>query len=163
VLVECLVPFEPATGGRPPAGAVAELVVRAHVITAAGGIERQVLRLPVVADPATAGTAEPTITREAVLLDAARARQTALRARERGDYAAGAAALHAAAGTLCAMPRPPGAAPLADEAADLTAMAAAFEAGEVSAADAKYLGRWPTRRSGRRSAARGGCGGGDRE
>jgi Ca-activated chloride channel family protein len=111
---------------------------------AGGGVERVTLTLPV----AVGGTigAEPAIVREVLLLEAARAREVAVRAREQGDYAGGAAALQGAARALAEASAGPGcAAPvvaeLADESADLLAMAKVFDGQQVSSADAKYLGQ----------------------
>lgn len=143
VLLELFV----AAGTRPPAGVVAELVVHAHVIGADGSVERCEITLPVAVALDGPAHAEPAIRRELVLLDAARARQAALDARARGDLAGGAAVLRAAAAAVDACPAPPGADgqaldhELAGEGADLRAMADRYGAGDVSAADAKYLGQ----------------------
>lgn len=144
VLVEWFVraadDVDPAAG--PPVGAVAEVAVEAHVVTAGGGVERVAITLPVAVVPGKAGEA-PAIVREALLQQAARAREGALAGRDRGDCEGGSTALAQAA--LVCEAAPPldadAAAEVAREAADLWTLAAAFGAGAVSAADAKYLGQ----------------------
>jgi len=118
---------------------IAVVAVTAYVLTAGGGVELVTVTLPIEAPLDAAGKAEPEVRREMVLLEAARAREAALEARSRGDYAAGQAVLAAMAPIVAEMAGED--AVLREEVADLQAMAAQFWAQEVSAADAKYLGQ----------------------
>lgn len=135
LLVEFFVPG--LEGGA--AVAIADVVVQAYVLTAAGGLERQEVRFPIAAPLDRAGRREPEVRRELLLLEAARAREAALEARERGDYEAGRAALASMAPMLAEVAD--GDAVLREEMEDLETMARQFEEGTVSAADAKYLGQ----------------------
>ncbi|GLC27761.1 vWA domain-containing protein [Roseisolibacter agri] len=138
LLVELFVPLPPGEvpgAWAPPA--VGELVVHAHVVLPDGGIERQEIRLPVAPTLGATGVAEPTIVRERVLLQAAAARNAALRAREAGDFQQGAHLLAEAA--LAAAPYVGSDLRVAEEVEDLEAMASHFAEERVTAADAKYL------------------------
>lgn len=135
LLVEFFVPG--LDGGA--AVAIADVVVQAYVLTAGGGLERQEVRFPIAAPLDRAGRREPEVRREMLLLEAARAREAALAARERGDFDAGRASLASVAPML--LEEADGDAMLLAEAEDLQAMARQFERGSVSAADAKYLGQ----------------------
>ena len=136
LLLEFFVPALGAESGPVEIGAV---TVLAYVLSADGGLARQEVTFPIAAPLDRAGRREPEVRREMLLLDAARAREAALEARSRGDYAAGSAALSAAAPMLASLAGDDLA--LREEAADLETMAARFAAEEVSAADAKYLGQ----------------------
>ncbi len=133
---------------------VAHLGVTAHVLTPGGGVEHQEVKLPVTLSPEEGGRVEPEVRREVLLLEAARAREEALEAQARGDFAAGAERLRAARERLRALgvddPE------LEEEARDLERMAGAFETGAVCSSDVKYLKQrtYVTRRSARRSLRR---------
>src|SRR5690606_1499303 len=80
LLVEFLVPM-----GDPYAEvAIAELTVTAHVLSAAGGVERQEIRLPIRASFSGGPRSDPEVRRELLLQEAARVREEARRAREAG-------------------------------------------------------------------------------
>lgn len=116
---------------------VAELVVTGQVLTAGGGLDRREIRLPIRASLAAGPKVDPEVRREVLLQDAARARNEAREARERGDYGAAGRRLDEAAAQLTALdPADP---QLREEAEDLRAMAARFHDGIVNEADAKYL------------------------
>ena len=139
LLIEFFVPLvDPAAD---VATRIADVVIHAHVLTSAGGVERQEVRLAISAPLSAAGHEEPEVRREVLLLSAARAREEALRARERGDFEGGGSALRSAAFELMeALPAlGPADLTLREEVADLEALAATFEESAVSEADAKYL------------------------
>ena len=116
---------------------VAELVVTGQVLTAGGGLDRREVRLPIRASLAEGPKVDPEVRREVLLQDAARARDEARKARERGDFGAAGRRLDEAADQLTALdPADP---QLREEAEDLRAMAARFHDGIVNEADAKYL------------------------
>lgn len=116
---------------------VAELVVSAQVLTPGGGVDRREIRLPIRASLAGGPKVDPEVRREILLQDAARARDEAREARERGDFDGAGRRLDEAAERLTAFdPADP---QLREEAEDLQAMAARFHTGTVNEADAKYL------------------------
>ena len=119
--------------------AIADVTVTGYVLTAEGGVERREVRFPIAAPLDRAGQREPEVRREMMLLEAAKAREAALEARARGDYAAGSASLAAMAPIISRMAE--GDVRLLEEAEDLLAMARQFDSGMVSSADAKYLGQ----------------------
>jgi Ca-activated chloride channel family protein len=135
LLCEFFVPALGAAAGE--AVAIADVVVHAYVLTTEGGVERREVRFPIAAPLSAAGRREPEVRREMMLLEAARAREAALEARERGDYAAGSAVLAAVPEMLASLGADDPV--LREEAADLRAMAARFDAGDVGSADAKYI------------------------
>jgi Ca-activated chloride channel family protein len=121
---------------------IARIVLTAHVLTDGGGVERQEIDFPIVTRLTPAGHSEPEARREMLLLDAARAREEALRRRDEGDPGGAAAVLRDVAAALAAAPAEYGAefaAELGEQSADLAAMASQFEADRVSELDAKYL------------------------
>jgi hypothetical protein len=120
---------------------VAEIGVTAHVLTDAGGVERQEITFPIVSRLTAAGHAEPEVRREMLLLDAAKAREDALRLRDEGDMRGAAGVLRRMCVALAAAPAPDAdaLAELREHAVDLEAMAGSFLAGNVSALDAKYM------------------------
>jgi Ca-activated chloride channel homolog len=126
--------------GVPPGGAhaeVAEVVVRADVLTAGGGMERQEVRLALRTDLDPAGRREPEIHREALLLEAARGREEARAAEARGDLRAAEEGLRYRAARLRAeLPDDPEA---REESADLERMAERCATGPLSEMDHKYL------------------------
>jgi hypothetical protein len=120
---------------------VAELVVVAHVLTDEGGVERQEITFPIISRLTSSGHAEPEVRREMLLLDAAKAREDALRMRDDGDFGGAAATLRETAAALSASPAVYGdlGSDLREQADDLADMAARFDADAVSDEDAKYL------------------------
>jgi len=141
VLVEFFVPALLDEKGDVGDVRVAEIVVIANVLTDAGGVERQEIAFPVVSHLTAAGHAEPEVRREMLLLDAAQAREDALRKRSEGDLGAAAAILRDMSVVLAAAPAAYGdvASDLSEQALDLSDMAGRFVAEEVSEEDAKYL------------------------
>lgn len=133
LLVELFLLGSPSDATR----AIATLTVHAHVLLPNGGLENREIVLPIAATLDGTTREAPEVKRELLLLAAARAREAALRARETGDYSAGATALGSVADALSAAPDldPE----LASELDDLRLMRASFVAEEVTAADAKYL------------------------
>lgn len=122
--------------------AVAEVALTAHVLTDAGGVERQEIVFPVVTHLTAAGHAEPAVRREMLLLQAARAREDALRMRDDGDLGGAARMLRDVSAVLASAPAEyvgELAPDLEEQAADLADMADRFAAADVGEADAKYL------------------------
>jgi len=141
VLVEFFVPALLDASGDAGDVRVAEIGVTAHVLTDAGGVERQEITFPIVSRLTAAGHAEPEVRREILLLDAAKAREDALRLRDEGDMGGAAGVLRRMCVALAAAPAPDHKtlAELREHAVDLEAMAGRFVADEVSALDAKYM------------------------
>lgn len=134
LLVEFFVPGIDA--GREVA--VGTIAVTAHVMTEGGGVEREEIALPLSVPLFGEARAEPEVRREMLLLDAARAREAALRRRDDGDFRAAGTVLREVAARLREAP-PAFGADLAEQAADLTEMAGKMEAMDFDAADAKYV------------------------
>lgn len=80
VLLELLV--DPVEEG---AARVGHVRVTGHVVTAGGGLERHDIDIPITLHPVDGGRAVPEVRKEVLLLEAARLREQALRAREHGD------------------------------------------------------------------------------
>ena len=143
VLVELFVPgLVDSAGNMAPNTTVAHIAISAHVLTDAGGVELQEVTFPVVASLTADGHVEPEVRREMLLLDAAKAREDALRLRDVGDFDGAAFMLRDVSTALAAAPRELGAdvvAELREQSADLLSVADAFAAENVSEADAKYL------------------------
>ncbi|MDP9178780.1 MAG: VWA domain-containing protein [Gemmatimonadota bacterium] len=116
---------------------IARIKATADVLTAGGGVERQEISVPVSASLDGAGGPEPEIERTQLLLDAARAREEARERGRRGDFD-GAADLLMEVNMAC-MAAPELGAVVAEQAADLSAMADKYRARDVSSADEKYL------------------------
>ncbi len=116
--------------------AVGTLVVVGHVIEANGAVSRREISLPITVTAQGAET-HPDVRKEMLLLEAARARREAISARERGDYLGGAQVMGSVAASLQASPYYDES--LAEEANDLREMAAQYDSGDVSPADAKYM------------------------
>ncbi|MEQ9399108.1 MAG: VWA domain-containing protein [Longimicrobiales bacterium] len=116
---------------------VGRLTVTAHVLTEGGGVELQTVTLPIALSPTDGGSVQPEVRREALLLEAARAREAALRARDEGDWDAARAILRDPARRAEALgiddPE------VLEEVQDLAAMSEAFDAQAVSEADVKYM------------------------
>jgi Ca-activated chloride channel family protein len=145
VLAEFFVPaLLDANGGAGDAGEVrvAELVVVAHVLTEQGGVERQEITFSIVSRLTAAGHAEPEVRREMLLLDAARAREDALRMRDEGDLGGAAGVLRSVSAMVAAAPAAYGVTlddALAEQVSDLADLADRFVAEDVSEQDAKYM------------------------
>lgn len=116
---------------------VVEVSISGDVLIEGGGLERQVVTLPVVLTAGENVRVEPEVRKELLLMEAAKARQDALSMRERGDYAGAADLLRAAGARLGEAGL--GDAVVAEQAEDLSVMAASFAARTVSAADRKYM------------------------
>ncbi len=131
LLVEFLLTDTPA--GSVP---VATLTVTADVLEG-DDVRHETVTLPVTLDAASVPHVDATIAREALLLDAADAREEALRARERGDYGGA----HDALGKVLAVLRDAGMddEQVQAEIADLHALAAAPPESLSEEANAKYL------------------------
>jgi Ca-activated chloride channel homolog len=117
---------------------IAQCTVVAHVLTADGGVERQEITFAI--RQALSGDAhqEPEVQREMLLLGAAKARQAALDAQERGDYSGAQFHLREARTRISSS----GAhmdASLMEELQDLQSMETRMSPAVFSAADAKYL------------------------
>ncbi len=133
LLVEFEVADAAALGASPT---IATLAVRGAVLLAGGAIEQQVHTLPVAALLGDVRPPEPTIEREILLSEAAKARETSLRNREAGDGAAAMRVLRDAAMRLESSglddPR------MHEQVRDLRMLATRLEQDEFDAADAKY-------------------------
>ena len=130
-----LLPPDRGSGGA--ATDVATLTVTAHVITAGGGVELHEITLPVTLTPEQGGKVEPEVRKEILLVEAARVRQEALQARERGDYASASSSLRSyrqSAGDMAEHDPV-----VAEELRDLESMALSFDDQQVSAGDIKYM------------------------
>jgi Ca-activated chloride channel homolog len=116
---------------------VVEVSISGDVLSEGGGVERQVVTLPVVLTAGEEVRVEPEVRKELLLMEAAKARQDALSLRERGDYDGAAELLRATGAQL----REAGLddAMVAEQAEDLSVMASTFLARTVSAADRKYM------------------------
>jgi hypothetical protein len=116
---------------------VARLTLSGDVLLPGGAVERQEIELPILLSAVDGARVEPTVRREMLLQQAARAREEALEQQGRGDYDGAADTLREAFATLRdAGHEDPH---LAEEAADLEAMTRHLDAGPMDAADAKYL------------------------
>jgi len=135
---------------------VARLTVTAHVLTPGGGVELQEITIPVTLSPEEGGKAEPEIRKEILLLEAARRRQEALDARDRGDYGSASRALRGFRDTAAACSPEVMDATVREELADLDSMAGFFDQEQVSQADVKYMKQrsYSTHRSRRESLER---------
>src|SRR5687768_15260870 len=100
VLVELFVPgLENGSDVR-----LADIVVNAHVLTDSGGVDRQEVRFPISSPLTSAGHAEPEVRHEFLLLDAAKAREDALRKRDEGDLGGAASVLRQMSIAFCRAP-----------------------------------------------------------
>ena len=138
VLVELFVPSLADASVDMSNVRLAEIVVNAHVLTDGGGVERQEIRFPVTSPLTDTGHTEPEVRREILLLDAAKAREDALRKRDEGDMG-GAAAMLSRVSFALAAASPELGRDLDEQAGDLDMLAAQFAMDQVSEADAKYL------------------------
>jgi Ca-activated chloride channel family protein len=142
VLVELFVPGLPDVGSDERDIVVAHISLTAHELTDAGGVERQEIVFPIVTRLSAHGHAEPEVRREMLLLDAAKAREEALRMRDEGDVGGAASMLRVMSMRLATAPQELGeefAAELREQSADLDEVASQFSRAEVSEEDAKYL------------------------
>lgn len=116
---------------------VATLTVDAHVLLADGGVEKRTATLPIRVTPSDVAVVEPEVRREALLLEAARARKEALEDRTSGRFDDAARKLRGVAEALA--PHAGADPALQDEIDDLQDMARRFDEQRISAADAKYM------------------------
>ena len=137
ILMAILLP--PGSAAPGTVADVAQLTVTAHVLTAEGGVELQEITIPVTLSPEAGGKAEPEVRKEILLVEAARRRQEALGARDRGDYASGARSLREMRGIVAACPLAGDDPAVREELADLESMAASFDDHQLSASDIKYM------------------------
>ena len=140
VLTEFLLPPEATEVREGEAGTpadVAFLHVAAHVMTADGGVELHEIDLPLTLSPVEGGRAEPEVRKEILLMEAARVREQALEAGDRGDYVLGSHLLRTAADKLRALGVDDAA--LREEADDLEAMVDSFAQRHLSLGDIKYM------------------------
>jgi Ca-activated chloride channel family protein len=134
VIVEFLVP---ALGDRPETD-IASVRVSADVLTADGGVAHQSVALEVRSPLSAAGSRDPVVQQELLMVRTARAREEALRRRADGDVAGASEVLREMASSLRASPSAD--APMVSEqASDLDAIAARLEEARFDAADAKYV------------------------
>ncbi len=142
VLVEFFVPGLPDAGSDERDIAIAQITLTAHVLTEGGGVERQEIVFPIVTRLSAAGHAEPEVRREMLLLDAAKAREDALRMRDEGDFGGAASMLRAMSMKMAIAPQqlgPEFAMELREQAVDLEDVAKQFALSDVTEEDAKYL------------------------
>ena len=142
VLVEFFVPGLPDVGSDERDIAIAQIALTAHVLTEGGGVERQEIVFPIVTRLSAAGHAEPEVRREMLLLDAAKAREDALRMRDEGDFGGAASMLRAMSMKMAIAPQqlgPEFAMELREQAVDLEDVAKQFALSDVKEEDAKYL------------------------
>lgn len=116
---------------------VATFVVRAQVLMEDGSIEQQEVTLPVKLCPVEGGSAEPTVRKELLHLQAARERRQALEDWERGDFEGARQRLEDFGVGI--MDSPYADDELREEAADFGRMAARSAAHLVSEEDRKYM------------------------
>jgi Ca-activated chloride channel homolog len=116
---------------------VAELVVEADVVEADGRVVARAIHLPVRFSTVEGPCVDPTIQREVLLFEAARARREALERRRRGDDDGARDVLREKSAFLAAAAGEDD--ELADEARDLAVMADAFDARVVADMDVKYM------------------------
>jgi Ca-activated chloride channel family protein len=116
---------------------VATLTVEGHVLLPNGGVEKRTTTLPIRVSRAAGAVVEPEVRREALLLEAAQAREEALQDRRSGAFEDGARKLRSVAEKLS--PMAAGDPELTDEVDDLRDMAERFDAAEVRESDAKYM------------------------
>jgi Ca-activated chloride channel homolog len=142
VLIEFFVPGLPDAGSDERDIVIAQIALTAHVLTEGGGVERQEIVFPVVTRLSAKGHAEPEIRREMLLLDAAKAREDALRMRDEGDFGGAAKMLRFMSVRMAMAPAalgPEFAAELQEQAVDLEDVAKQFALSDVKEEDAKYL------------------------
>lgn len=133
LLVEFLVPGDPHQAPK----TIAELVVHAHVLTEAGGVEKREVRFPIAPTLDAHGRQEPEIRRELLALGAARAREEALRLHMEGDIARATAVLREASWSIASAP-PAMAEEMSEQAEDLRVLAAQLEGEGWTESDRKY-------------------------
>ncbi|MDP2955035.1 MAG: VWA domain-containing protein [Longimicrobiales bacterium] len=135
ILMAFLLPPGSAAAGT--VADVARLTVTAHVITAEGGVELHEITVPVTLSPEEGGRAEPEVRKEILLVEAARLRQEALQARERGDYQGAAHMLRSYAPAVQQSGIQD--ADVEEELRDLESSALSFDQQHLSAGDVKYM------------------------
>jgi hypothetical protein len=142
VLVEFFVPGLPDAGSDERDIAIAQITLTAHVLTEGGGVERQEIVFPIVTRLSATGRTEPEVRREMLLLDAAKAREDALRLRDDGDLGGAANVLRVMSMRMAMAPAQLGPEfedELREQAVDLEDVAQQFSLADVKEEDAKYL------------------------
>jgi len=116
---------------------LATVTVKGHVLTEEGGVEAREVKLPITLTVGTEPRMEPRIEKVHVLLEAAEAREEAIRRADRGDYGGAAEALREKANRYgdAAMEDEE----IATEIEELRTMADQMEGREFSPADRKYF------------------------
>lgn len=117
---------------------IAEVRIEADVLTSGGGVEHQQIVLALRTPLSQEGHTEPEIHREQLLLDAAVAREQALEASRRRDFATGREKLAAMVARLETEGRADDA-DVQKELRDLTGLVGKFATRDVSMADRKYM------------------------
>jgi Ca-activated chloride channel family protein len=125
------------TGDDADSMLVAELVIAGDVLTADGGVERQVITVPVLLSAADGAHVEPEVRREMLMLEVARARREALDLGATGDFDGAARTLSTMRESIRASA--PADEQLMEEAAELDALSATFASARVSEMDRKYM------------------------
>ncbi len=116
---------------------VATFTIEGYVLLPGGRIEKRTITLPVVVTRGKAAVVDPEVRREALLLEAARAREDALEDRARGAFDQGARTLRHIAEKLA--PSAPDDPQIQDEIDDLHDLARKFDDEQVTLADAKWM------------------------
>lgn len=135
ILMRFLLP--PERSGIGSVAAVAKVTVTAHVLTGEGGVELHTIILPVTLSPEEGGKAEPEVRKEILLVEAARLREEALRARDQGDWEQGIHALRSLRDMAQAYGVSDGL--VAEQIQDMEASAMAFEHRALNPSDVKYM------------------------
>jgi Ca-activated chloride channel family protein len=134
VLMEFLVGAEATSSD---VAEVAELTVTAQILTDDGGVELHTIALPITVSTREGSKVEPTVRKEILLIEAARAREAALEAQRRGDWSGGSRVLRERVEAMRSMaahdPQ------VAEEVRDLESTAALYDAEQLSASDIKYM------------------------
>jgi Ca-activated chloride channel homolog len=133
VLIEFFVPNLADAAPRE----IARIVMRADVLTADGGVERQEVTLPVASALSADGHSDPEVQREVLLLHAAKVREEALRRRSHGDFGGAERLLRETGATLASAPD---AGPeIREQAEDLNSLADQMHANTFAVAEEKYM------------------------
>jgi Ca-activated chloride channel family protein len=116
---------------------VATVTIDGYVLLANGGVERKTVTLPIHVQRSGAAVVNPQVRRELLILEAARAREEALRDRARGEFHEGASKLRHVTETLAAHADSDD--EIRDEVEDLRDLAERFDEEQVTARDAKWM------------------------
>jgi Ca-activated chloride channel family protein len=116
---------------------VGHVRVEGHVVSAGGGVQRRAIDLPIRFTLEAGARVDPEVTKVALLLEAAHAREEAVTRRDRGDWQGAHDALLSARASMLSLGGDD--ADVVREARDLSMSAAAFADQSLSDADIKYL------------------------